>query len=191
MFVQHIEDHPAHYWKSYKVLKDNFYQCSPLYDIGNDAFQRKVVNVLPKKDLLKILGIGSGRGELDCVNIRRMLGHVSRINNTVVEPSVEAIEAYKSLICGDLSDRVNTSWYNETFQQYQKRRDGNVATDKFHFISAVHSLYYVDNDGRSIDYLIDLLEKDGVLFIIIQNGNNHFLCMDSLRISNHPKTLKY
>ncbi|KAJ8040234.1 Histamine N-methyltransferase [Holothuria leucospilota] len=176
MSLRYLQNFPSHYWKSYRGLRDNFYECPLEYDIGNEAFQTMVVDVLPKQESLNALGIGSGQGELDCINMGRMLTRVSRIDNTVVEPSLEAIEVYKSLFSGDLSDRVTTSWYQETFQEYQKRRESSTGpTEKFHFISAVHSLYYTGSDGSSIGYLIDLLEKDGVLFIAIQNDESGFI----------------
>ncbi|KAJ8040241.1 Histamine N-methyltransferase [Holothuria leucospilota] len=172
MPIKYLEDSPSHYWKSHRAYRNNFYQCSHLCDIGQENFQRKVVEVLQKMDSLKILGIGSGKGELDCVNIRRMLTHFSHIDNTVVEPSIEAIQAYKSLISQRSPEHVTSLWHKETFQQYWRRRQSIGATNKFHFISAVHSLYYADKDGKSLGYLIDLLEKDGVMFIVIQNENS-------------------
>ncbi|KAJ8040236.1 Histamine N-methyltransferase [Holothuria leucospilota] len=174
MSLRCLQNFPSHYWKSYRSMRDKFYKCPLEYDIGEEAFQKMVVDVLPKQESLKTLGIGSGQGELDCINMDRMLTRVSHIDNTVVEPSLEAMDVYKSLILGDLSDRVTTSWYQETFQQYQKRRGSSGSTKKFHFISAVHSLYYTGKDGSIMGYLIDLLEKDGVLFIAIQNDESGF-----------------
>ncbi|KAJ8040235.1 Histamine N-methyltransferase [Holothuria leucospilota] len=176
MSLRYLQNFPSHYWKSYRSMRDSFYECPLEYDIGDEAFQKMVVDVLPKQESLKALGIGSGQGKLDCIHMGRMLTRVSRIDNTVVEPSLEAVEVYKSLLSGDLSDRVTTSWYQETFQQYQKRRESSTGdTEKFHFISVVHSLYYTGNDGSSIGYLIDLLEENGVLFIAIQNDESGFI----------------
>lgn len=59
-----IEDYPTYNWKAFKTMKDNFYKSPPLFDIGDEAFEREVVEFLPRKDRLKILGIGSGRGKL-------------------------------------------------------------------------------------------------------------------------------
>ncbi|KAJ8040228.1 Histamine N-methyltransferase [Holothuria leucospilota] len=172
MTEKYLENFLSHYWKTYRAMIDNRHGSPAAYDIGDEAFQSKVVEVLPKRESLRILGIGSGQGELDCVIMRRLLTRVSRIDNTVVEPSTDAMEVYKFLNSKDLSNQVSTTWYQETFQEYQTRRERSGATDKFHFIGVVHSLYYADKDGSSIGYLVDLLEDDGVLFIVVENDES-------------------
>ncbi|KAJ8040229.1 Histamine N-methyltransferase [Holothuria leucospilota] len=171
MSENHLENFFSHYWKVYGTILNNLRECPTAYDIGDEAFQ-KVLEVLPKRKSLRIIGIGSGQGQVDCLMIGRMLTRVSRIDNTIVEPCKDAIEVFKSRISREFSNKVSTTWYQETFQEYQKRRERSGATDKFDFVGVVQSLYYAAKDARGIGNLIDLLEDDGVLFIAVQSDDS-------------------
>lgn len=69
MSLRYLQNFPSHYWKSYRSMRDNYYECPLEYDIGDVAFQKMVVDVLPKQESLNILGIGSGQGRIIARNI--------------------------------------------------------------------------------------------------------------------------
>ena len=55
-----------------------------------------------------------------------------------------------------------------TLDEFKTNQESNPC--KFHFISAIHSLYYVDDPQMAVDYLYNLLEDGGKLLIVMQDG---------------------
>ena len=96
----------------------------------------------------------------------------------MVEPSEELIDKYKSYVSSasgstpnDLKG-VDFHWYPQLLQTFKGRRDEEADQTKFHFISALHSLYYFDNLGKWLDYLYSLLDEGGLLIIFLTSGKN-------------------
>ena len=93
-----------------------------------------------------------------------------RIYNRVVDPSEELLAKYKELALSkaDQLRGVTWDWRQQTLEEYEKAGD----LTKFHFISAVHSLYYVDDLEGSLLYLYDRLLPDGMLLVILISGRS-------------------
>ncbi len=95
------------------------------------------------------------------------------IDNHVVEPSGEMLAQYKSRV-SDLETKkqltdVSCTWNQQCLDEYMESAAGSDG-GKFHLISAMHSLYYVENQGTSLKYLLDKLEYGGLLVIMMQDG---------------------
>ena len=56
-----------------------------------------------------------------------------------------------------------------------------MAPRKFHFISAVHSLYYVDEPESAVSFLYDQLEDGGKLLIVMQDGKKDVILLQTLK----------
>ena len=100
--------------------------------------------------------------------IEKLLLRFPRINNRVVEPLQEMMVKYKALAQSkshQLQD-VSFDWRLQTLEQYEKT--GDLA--RFHFISAVHSVYYLSDLESSLAYLYDRLEPGGVMVITLISG---------------------
>ena len=91
------------------------------------------------------------------------------ITNRVVEPDEDQITKYKAFVQtkGHELQGVKFDWRQQTLEQY---RDTDGVGTKFHFISAIHSLYHVGDVESSLMYMYDLLEPGGKLLVIIMSG---------------------
>ena len=100
--------------------------------------------------------------------LTKLLQRYPRINNRVVEPAEDQIVQYKALAQSRAHELrgVSFDWRQQTIQQYEEAGDAT----KFHFISAIHSIYYVDDVDSSLMYLYDRLEPGGIMLVIIISG---------------------
>ena len=88
---------------------------------------------------------------MDCKMLTKLLQRYPRINNRVVEPAEDQIVQYKALAQSRAHELrgVSFDWRQQTIQQYEEAGDAT----KFNFISAIHSIYYVDDVDSSLMYL--------------------------------------
>ncbi|XP_022103974.1 histamine N-methyltransferase-like [Acanthaster planci] len=156
----------------------------PEYDQWEETiFQQTVVSklksALDEQGELRVMGVGSGSGERECKMLIKLLQHFPRINIRAVEPLQEQLVKYQALTKSKTSDLrgVNFEWRQQTIEEYEKVEEPT----KFHFIVAVHSVYYFDNLEDSLMYLHSILEPGGVIFIDMKSDDsglvrywNHF-----------------
>ncbi|XP_071785311.1 histamine N-methyltransferase-like [Asterias amurensis] len=168
---------PEHYVKAFQVYASLSAKFRVLANWGYNNFPKEVVEQLPFKlkgnEELRVLGVGSGSGEMDSKMLSMLLQKYPRITNRVVEPAVDQIVQYKALVQskGHELQGVNFDWRQQTLDQYREAdRDGA----KFHFINAVHSMYYAEDVDSSLMYLYDLLEPGGKLLIITISDDSGF-----------------
>ncbi|XP_070561801.1 histamine N-methyltransferase-like [Ptychodera flava] len=119
----------------------------------------------------RVLGVGSGSGETDLRMISHLLKLFPRIHNIVVEPTANLVEKYRSLMKANqhLIKGVETEWREQTLEDFQSSVGSSLS---YHFISAIHSLYYVDDYRARLRYLYDLLEEGGVMLIVINTEDS-------------------
>ncbi|XP_072022616.1 histamine N-methyltransferase A-like [Amphiura filiformis] len=116
---------------------------------------------------LRVLGVGSGRGELELVFLKKLLLKFPQIHTCVVEPCVNLITQYQhdqSKIKEHASD-ITYDWQNRTFEDFVKLQPEN--NHKYHFISACNSMYYVKNLNETLQSLYDMLVPGGILLVTI------------------------
>ncbi|XP_038068249.1 histamine N-methyltransferase-like isoform X2 [Patiria miniata] len=170
-------NNPGHYVKTFNVFRDRCSDVSVFSVWVDGVFSEVVVGklqaTLDRQEELRILGVGSGSGVTDCIMLERLLKQFSRINNRVVEPLAEFLDLYKSLVSSKAHQLhgVECDWRQQTIGQYQKAGDSS----KFHFISAVHSIYYIagDVDSGLMD-LYNRLEPGGVMLVILNSDTCKF-----------------
>ncbi|XP_071785931.1 histamine N-methyltransferase-like [Asterias amurensis] len=129
----------------------------------------KIVPHLPNLDQdneLRVLGVGSGSGEVEFPFLTALLKKYPIITNRVVEPDKDQIIKYKALVQskGHELQGVKFDWRQQTLEQYS---DTDGVGTKFHLISAIHSLYHVEDVDSSLMYLYDLLEPGGIMISIL------------------------
>ena len=107
---------------------------------------------------------------MDCKLLIILLQQFPRINNRVVEPAPDQLVQYKALVQSKAHELhgVSCDWRQQTIEEYEQAGD----LTKFHFISAVHSIYYVDDVEGSLMYLYNHLEPGGIMLVIIISGIN-------------------
>ncbi|XP_072014008.1 histamine N-methyltransferase-like isoform X3 [Amphiura filiformis] len=123
---------------------------------------------------LRTLGVGSGSGELESHILKQLLQKFPRIDNHVVEPSAELSGKYKEYVSANTADLkgIDYHWEQLLLEEYQQKREKDGDTSKFHFISAVHSLYYFNDLGKWLDYLYGLLDEGGLLVVMLTSDNS-------------------
>ncbi|PIK45298.1 putative histamine N-methyltransferase A [Apostichopus japonicus] len=112
---------------------------------------------------------------MDCNMITQLLKKFPSIANTVLEPAADHIEEYKKLLeSKGFGSDVDFNWRQQTWDEYYKECKQVNQIKKFHFISAIHSLYYVEDLESTILDLINCLEEGGVLLMIAVSDDSGF-----------------
>ncbi|XP_070553907.1 histamine N-methyltransferase-like [Ptychodera flava] len=121
----------------------------------------------------RMLGVGSGSGEVDLSMISHLRKLFPSIQNVAVEPTTDLMDKYRSLfrVKQHLLEGVETEWREQTLEGFKNTVGYSVS---YHFISAIHSLYYVDDYRASLRYLYDMLEDGGVMLIIVVSDDSGF-----------------
>ncbi|XP_041482077.1 histamine N-methyltransferase-like [Lytechinus variegatus] len=126
----------------------------------------------------RILGIGSGGGEIDVCLLERLSARFSCISNTVVEPATDAISKYKALLDEKATSLpgVTTHLKQTTFEEFcaETRENSNSSDSRptFHLIHAISSLYHVDDFKKVIREMYEMLEEGGVMLVIVMTDDH-------------------
>ncbi|KAJ8028149.1 hypothetical protein HOLleu_30303 [Holothuria leucospilota] len=111
------------------------------------------------------------KGKLEVKMLIQLMKVFPAIEWTVVEPSAERINSYKEFVKeqNDALSGVIFDWRQITFQEFCKSNvDGSK---KFHFVCAVHSLYFMTRQDLD-NYMNTLFEwTEGRILMIHHTGN--------------------
>eukprot|EP00058_Branchiostoma_floridae_P013076 XP_002598564.1 hypothetical protein BRAFLDRAFT_66955 [Branchiostoma floridae] len=118
---------------------------------------------------LRVLGIGSGSGDVDSVILKSLLQRHNSVYSRVVEPSKQMIDKYKSLVREDTSlGTVEFDWRQQTAEEYFQKKDDT----KFHLIHAIHSLYYVEDHDATLWAMWEQLAVGGYMLVIMESDKS-------------------
>ncbi|XP_019643199.1 PREDICTED: histamine N-methyltransferase-like [Branchiostoma belcheri] len=118
---------------------------------------------------VRVLGIGSGSGEIDSVILKKLLQRHNSVYSRVVEPSEDMIGRYKSLVREDASlGAVKFDWRQQTVEEYFTTEEDT----KFHLIHAIHVLYYVEDLHATLRNMWEQLADGGCLFVAMQSDKS-------------------
>lgn len=107
---------------------------------------------------LRLLSLGAGNGMLD-IPLLENLQNRYRIQYQGVEPSgFQANIFKKALKASTIENQGSLEILMQTFENYDQRQ-------KFNVILAIHSFYYMQDINVAFEKMVDLLEKDGTIFI--------------------------
>ncbi|XP_022087934.1 histamine N-methyltransferase A-like isoform X1 [Acanthaster planci] len=127
------------------------------------------------QDPLKVLSIGPGKGDIESRIIRilrscRQPHHI--VHATIVEPAAEMVNKYKEHVADQASELPNVAydWRVQTLEDFQATPTNHDA--RFHFISSVHSIYYVPDLKTSLKDLYDRLEPGGIMLIVVVSDDS-------------------
>ncbi|XP_072041119.1 histamine N-methyltransferase-like [Amphiura filiformis] len=161
-----------HYWLGLATYWQHSNRFEILPNWIETNFESEVVKILSERlrdgdtigdQSLQVLGVGTGDGYQEMVQMKILKSNFSQISATVIEPSTEQITKYQHAVAKscDLGG-VDYIWQNQTFQDYM-RSPG--AKQKYHFISIVDVMYFM---GDAEECLRNLLEPGGMIFMIVQ-----------------------
>ncbi|PIK38424.1 putative histamine N-methyltransferase A [Apostichopus japonicus] len=171
---------PDYYAKSFRAYSNLSSRLHVLKSWIENIFPMKVVETLSANTAsgsssatLRMLGVGSGTGEADCDMISQLLPIFPKISNTVLEPAPEHIETYKRLVASRSFAGIAWDWRQQTLDEYNND-SAQTDREKFHFISTIHSLYYVDDAEKAVMNMYDMLQDGGVMMIIVLADDGGF-----------------
>ncbi|XP_072179835.1 histamine N-methyltransferase-like [Diadema setosum] len=188
----------AHYSKTYDVFVEKSGKYASDRKWAEENFSAAVVHKLgenrPSDHTLRSLGVGSGSGNYDILILRMLSQRFPRFNHVVVEPTRDFLEQFQSAAAKESSSgawsalgAADFEWHNETLQEYMAKKSGQSAKgspQQFDFISAVHSLYYVEDLRLALQFLYDSLAPGGI-FLVTFKGDTSKCSIHGFRKEDH------
>ncbi|XP_066280272.1 histamine N-methyltransferase-like [Branchiostoma lanceolatum] len=142
---------------------------------GKDNLQLSYGSKVPDSTLceagtdVRVLGIGSGSGEVDSAMLKRLLQRHSGVYNRVVEPSGEMIEKYKALVREDTSlGAVKFDWRQQTAEEYFQTKEDT----KFHLVHAIHVLNNVEDHDATLRNMWEQLTNGGYMLVAMESDKS-------------------
>lgn len=115
----------------------------------------------------RVLGIGSGSGEVDYMFLEQLVKKYSNISHISLERSDENIALFKSLVARGTIKGVTWEWKQIMWDHYWFGMVKSKDPRKFHFIHTVHNLIYIKDVAAAIMNMYELLAEGGVLLMIV------------------------
>ncbi|XP_019647409.1 PREDICTED: histamine N-methyltransferase-like [Branchiostoma belcheri] len=139
---------------------------------------------------LRVLGIGSGSGEVDSAMLKKVLQRHKTVYNRVVEPSGEMLERYKTLVREDKSlGAVTFDWRQQTAEEYFQTKEDT----KFHLVHAIQVLYNVEDHHATLRNMWEQVESGGYMLVAMESdhsdlGKLHYKLWDEFGQGDRLKT---
>ncbi|XP_075887299.1 histamine N-methyltransferase-like [Nelusetta ayraudi] len=127
------------------------------------------------KNILDVLGVGSGGGELDVPMLTVLHSKLPDIliRAEIVEGSNELTSHFKALISKTPNlQKIPFVWNSMRSEEYMSRVKATGDVKKFDFIHMIHMIYYVDDLAETISFYHSLLKDDGRLLILLSAEKN-------------------
>ena len=181
------------YEKAFHVFLDHSTARQAIVKCIQDGTHQALEKIAPidKNKSFNILGIGSGKGEMDLLMIQSIAAHLKTsetetkpvIKSLVVEPSSLLLEKFKesasslplSLIA--LAE-VSFEWRENTFQEYKDECAVHVQKKNkslsFNFIHFIHSIYYMDAADALRSCFEQQLGEKGAILCLVQTEESYF-----------------
>ncbi|KAJ8028138.1 Histamine N-methyltransferase A [Holothuria leucospilota] len=141
---------------------------SSISALGKDDVSRNTL-IANSEKLFSLL-----EGIVEVKMLKQLMKKFRLVECTVVEPSGEQITSYKKLVeeQKDALNGVTFDWRQETIQEFCKANaDGSK---KFHFVSALHSCYYIAK--QDLDFYLNTFCEwtKGKILIMLGSVAEHF-----------------
>ncbi|XP_072044376.1 histamine N-methyltransferase-like [Amphiura filiformis] len=167
-------DDEDHYLKCFNVFRKRLHEK----DMTNEDWLAYIINdIRPKvvqsvdqstKGTLQALGIGSGDGRTEDYFLSHFKDHFAQIRQCLVEPNRRLVEQHqKNTQETNWKDVIMYDWREQTVEEYMKGVNKSGTDVKYHFISAIHSMYYMTNPEEVLGLLYDQLEENGILLFVL------------------------
>ncbi|XP_072022613.1 histamine N-methyltransferase A-like [Amphiura filiformis] len=102
--------------------------------------------------------------EIELFFLNKLLTKFPKIHTCVVEPSATLLETYQAKI-KEHATNITFDWENHTLEGFVEKHHKN--NHKYHFISAINSMYYVKDLNEALQSLYDMLVPGGILQVAI------------------------
>ncbi|XP_072046730.1 histamine N-methyltransferase-like [Amphiura filiformis] len=171
--TQPLYRNPDHYFMALDTFNQHTRHQEILAKWTEGELDSKVVKVLSDKfgdelkdQPLRVLGVGSGEGNLETLQLNQLKTKFSLISATVIEPNTQQLSKYQDMVRQNSSDitEIEYKWRNQTFQEFVRSTETGK---KYHFITIVHAMYYVGEVEESVQTFHELLEPGGMIFMVL------------------------
>ncbi|XP_072024906.1 histamine N-methyltransferase-like [Amphiura filiformis] len=167
----HLLSDMDHYHKAYACFKGNIkpVEIKQLKQWTDTEFEPNVVSSLTKsldQQQIRFLGIGSGGGIAELYQLQKLAAKFPKISASVVEPSNLIIEYQDTVVRNPIAKNISFQWHRKTFDEFLTSNN-----QKYHFVSVVHSIYFLGDPSVSIRKLYKLLEPGGILLLVLVTGH--------------------
>ncbi|XP_071477818.1 histamine N-methyltransferase-like [Diadema antillarum] len=184
-----------YYAKAHQTFLQYATKVGPVGNWSEEAFGRTVAADISARcsqtSQLRILGIGSGAGDVDRAMTKMLLPHFPKISNTVVEPSIKQLYRFKKLVEEETSSLqgVSFDWKNATIDDYVGCLSADTR-ENFHLIHVVHAIYYTSDLTKTLQVLYDSLAEGGILFVVATPEKSVFVKMPKV-VANGEQQLSH
>ncbi|XP_072169626.1 LOW QUALITY PROTEIN: histamine N-methyltransferase A-like [Diadema setosum] len=167
-----LKDDPSYYTKAFHVFAKRSTKSEILAKWEEKFLPpvvERLVERLPSDSTVRMLRIGSGSGQMDSRMATKIRARFKAVHNTVIEPAASQLDMYRKLISSGKEEfaGIDFDLHQDTLDGYRRKLNETGVYPKYHFISAIHSVYYVDDLNDTIRYLHECLEDGGMLFIVV------------------------
>ena len=176
------------YKKSLQAFIDNStIRQSAILSLQQDSARealKKIIETVDPNEPLKVLGIGSGSGDIDLLILQILAEYFASQKNkkpafqsVIVEPSSSLLNQFKAKVSTlppllqQITASVSFEWHQKTFHEFhQATSDRN----RFDFIHFIHSIYYLDVEYALQSCFEQYLKADtGVIVYLIQTEDSY------------------
>ncbi|XP_072045688.1 histamine N-methyltransferase-like isoform X1 [Amphiura filiformis] len=161
----------SHYAKAFKYCMSVADNLEAIQKWTNESFCEHVVEKLvadigegTDDKLLRVLGVGSGSGEIELLFLDKLLIKFPHIHSCVVEPCADLLEKYQAKV-EENAMGITYDWQMYKLEDFVANQQEN--SQKYHFISAISSMYYVKDLNQALRSLHDMLAPGGILLVTI------------------------
>ncbi|XP_072018192.1 histamine N-methyltransferase-like [Amphiura filiformis] len=163
-----LQDHSQKQFSDYSGTGGYFEAAQTWIDetFCGHIVEKLVANIGDRTDdkPLRVLGVGSGSGEIELMFLNKLLIKFPKIHTCVVEPCAISLVKYQAKIKEHAPD-ITFDWQNHKFDDFVENQQEN--SHKYHFISACNSLYFAQNLNEALQSLHDMLVPGGILLVTI------------------------
>ena len=184
-----LSSSPEHFLRCFQVFLDKSDKHKACISCIREGLKPVVKSLatLINTPTVRVLGVGSGRGEMDleilhvaaqCLH-EKSPNHKSDFLCHVVEPNRAELEDFKSsveVLPAHLANLANMKfeWHQGTFQQYIDKQDHEMT--KFEVVHFVQSLYYfADFEDALVHSYEKILGDKGVIICIIMSEESYLV----------------
>ncbi|KAJ8028158.1 Histamine N-methyltransferase A [Holothuria leucospilota] len=183
-FLEKLDPMSPLYFERFDAFKSFTDQKKRILEWISDRFEDEIVSHLLGAEVktgnvtLSVLGIGSGDGKAEVKMLMHLMKKFRLVEFTVVEPSADEITSFKKLVEEQKKalNGVTFHWRQESLQDFCKANaDGSK---RFHFVSALHSLYFIQN--KDLDFYLKTIFgwTEGKMLIMQGAVNSIFSGLD-------------
>ncbi|XP_065105107.1 histamine N-methyltransferase-like [Paramisgurnus dabryanus] len=169
-----VED-TSRYLKSFELFLDHSSEHQCMQDFIHNTLPDILGSIGGGRPVFNVMGVGSGTGEIDLEMLAQLhMKHPQvKVDNEVVEPSIDMLHKYKVLVSKTPNlDYINFTWNKMTASEFEKHWQEKNLGKKMDFIHLIQMLYFVKDPEATVSFFRSLLDKDVNLLISLVSGES-------------------